>query len=52
MKTPVELTAEALAEFAHEQARKHGLNFEDLNRAMDIAKVSIDQTHREKVNQN
>ncbi len=49
MKTPVEVVAHALVTLAHDLATQNGLNFEDLNRAMDLAKVEVDQVHRLKV---
>jgi hypothetical protein len=44
--TPVQQAAKELADAAHRTAAKYGLEFEDLNRAMDLAKEAIDQKHR------
>jgi len=47
--TAVQKTARDLVDFAHELAKENDLNFEDLSRAMDLAKVEVDQVHRLKV---
>jgi hypothetical protein len=47
--TPVQKAVKDLVNQAHDIADEHDLNFEDLNRAMDLAKVEVDQIHRLKV---
>ena len=47
--TPVETAVQYFVIEAHRVAQENGLSFEDLNRAIDLAKVEVDQVHRLKV---